>query len=201
MGATIESPSSPAAPLHHTGPPPHALRPWLGGLYSPPRTPVIVDVPPVSYLVRTGEGPPEGNLAWATAVDLLRAEWRDLLGENGSGIEQGPLLEVLWHDPEQRRWTVMLALGDPSWRPRESAPQPAAVRHLHEGWCAQLLYYGTPGPAGAAGREAALARLDRFVTRQGYRVRSDGVLHEIFLDDAATPAPRVIARRRVQPGS
>jgi hypothetical protein len=173
----------------------------LGGLYAPPRAPVIVDVPPVSYLVRTGEGPPEGNLAWATAIDVLRATWRDLLGEKGLGNEPGPLLEVLWHDLGQRRWTLMLAMGDPSWRPGEPDPQATAVRHLHEGWCAQLLYDATPGPAGAANREAALARLDRFVTRQGYRIRGDGVLHEIFLDDASTAARRVIARRRVQPGS
>jgi len=178
MGATVPAP---------------LVRPWLGGLYSPPRTPVIVDVPGVTYLVRTGEGPPEGNLTWAEAIDGLRADWRELVGGKGSDAqaERTPLLEVLWHDAEQHRWTLMLALDDPALRPHGAGP---AVRHLHEGWCVQLMYQG------AATRETALTRLDRFVSRQGYRFHADGVLHEIYLDDVAALSPRMIARRRVRPG-
>ena len=179
--------------------PPLSEQVSLGGLYSPPRTPMIVDVPEVDCLARTGSGP-AANLAWAEAVDVLRSTWAGL--QPPALIP--PPLEVIWSGHGET-WTLLLALPAPLAAPLAvpltdplTDPQQLAgceIRRLHEGWCAQLMYYG------AGNRQPSLARLDRFIDRQGYRPRGPAAeLHEIYLDDGtSTPAPRVILRRRVRP--
>ncbi|MFN8079746.1 MAG: hypothetical protein U0Q19_09275 [Kineosporiaceae bacterium] len=181
--------------------PPLSAQVSLGGLYSPPRTPMIVDVPETDCLARSGSGLAEGNLAWAEAVDVLRRIWPTL---QPTALPPPPL-EVLWSGRGES-WTLLLTLPaavtgtptgptDPTGLNGTRQLAGCEVRRMHEGWCAQLMYYG------ARNRQPSLARLDRFIERQGYRPRGPaGALHEIFLDDgASTPAPRVILRRRVQP--
>lgn len=152
----------------------------LGALYAPPRSPVIVDVPPIDYLMVDGSGAPD-TLAWAEAIDTLRTA-------AGGVASEGPV-EVLWHTDEadDPRWTLMVAVGG------GPATLPEGVRsaRLDEGWSAQLMVTG-------GRREIALRRLDRFVDEHGYR--SSGPLHEIVLvagggEDDATR--RCILRRVV----
>jgi hypothetical protein len=171
----------------------------LGGLYAPPRTPVIVDVPPIAYLTRSGRGAPEASLAWAEAVDDLRTAWDAVrLYGPGSPAPQGipgrvPPLEVVWADADPASWTVMLALAV-DIDPAVEVPGVEIVR-VHEGWCAQVLHLG-----GRRERDVSLSRLDRFVARQGYL--RDAGLHEVFLDDPAAVSETVrrsILRRMVEP--
>jgi hypothetical protein len=189
MGVTVPTASGPTTPA-----------PEVGGLYTPPRTPTVVDVPIVTYLAVSGSGSPHRNLAWAEAVDRVRAGWYAVMGAEASP----PPVEVIWEDGERTRWTLLLALPA---GPPERRPAGCAVQALHEGWCVQVLY------CGEADREPALARLERFLIRQGYTPRGrPGQVHEIFLDavpdgaqhgaQGGTPphsAPRVIARRPVRP--
>ncbi len=162
-----------------------------GALYRPPRSPVIVHVPPITYLMVDGSSPARTSLAWAAAVDALRgAELAVRAGQ--PDVEPAPL-EVLWHAGEG--WTLMLAVAADA--PPESAadlPEPVPVRYerLHERWAAQLLHVGTPEE-----RERALRRLTRFIDAQGYR--AVGPLHEILLDPPAIDpddAPRRAILRR-----
>jgi hypothetical protein len=163
----------------------------FGGLYCPPRTPVIVDVPPMDFLMVDGpaEARTSAGLAWAEAVDALRA---CAPATEGAGSP----LEILWHgEPERSRWTVMIAVrGD-------RAPQPGTRtvhrRHLHEGWAAQLMANGGPDEL-----TRALVALDRYIHDRGYRALPG--VHQICLDDAA-PAPqaprRYILRKAVDLGA
>ncbi len=205
---TLDTLSPPPAPAPRTAPPVETVHPThpIGGLYNPPRTPAVVDVPVMTYLTVTGTGAVPGaeDPAWAEAVARLRSGWRRLVGEKASGTGLPPL-QVLWEDARRTRWTIMLALLDTPWAATAggsvaAAPAGCAVRTLHEGWCVQVMYEGE------ANRAPSLARLDRFLTRHGYQVRGLAEqVHEIFLDDVApdagpaSPAPRVVVRRRVQP--
>lgn len=170
----------------------------LGALYAPPRSPVIVDVPPIAYLTRTGQGIPEASLAWAEAVDGLRSAWESVHLPPGpprpdAGPRTPPPLEVVWAGADPASWTVLLALGE-GIDPTVEAPS-AEIQRVFEGWCAQVLHVG-----GRRERAVALDRLDRYAARHGYHCGAG--LHEIFLDDAAAvpePLRRSILRRTVEP--
>ncbi len=160
----------------------------LGALYAPPRSPVIVDVPPIAYLTRTGQGIPEASLAWAEAVDGLRSAW-----DTAAAGHSPPPLEVVWASADPASWTVLLALAE-GIDPAVEAPG-AEIQRVFECWCAQVLHVG-----GRRERVVALDRLDRFAARHGYRCGAG--LHEVFLDDAAAvpePLRRSILRRTVEP--
>lgn len=179
---------------------------WRGGVDAPPRTPVIVDVPEVYCLAIPGAGPQDGTV-WARARHDLLSAWQTRIGADHPQACEPPPLEVIWDDTTRHTWTLLLPLPEPpSDLPHDAArhvvpglPAGCSVIRMHEGWCAQLMFYG------ASNREMSIARLDRFLVQQGYRPRGcEGrphpCLHEIYLDaPASTPAPRVIARRPVQP--
>ncbi len=162
-----------------------------GALYSPPRSPVIVHVPPITYLMVDGAHSPGASLVWAEAVDALRCAERAALADRPDA-EPAPL-EVLWHD-DDARWTLMLAVpvGD-GGEPAPSDHDAVRTGRLHERWAAQLMRSGTDRE-----REIALRRLSRFIQAQGYR--AVGPVHEILLDglDPDDAPRRSVLRRTVR---
>ena len=189
----------------------------LSGLYSPPRTPVIVDVPTLVYLCIDGRGDPATTLAWAEAVDALTAvsaAVRTLTDQPvgnhvtaGSPVSVGMPLEILWpSDGADDGWTVLMT------QPHATTPdlvrraieitqstaqlESAALvrrRRIHEGWAAQLMHIG-PRPV----KPDAFERLAAFADRHGYHPH--GLRHEIRLSGADPLAPgRTIYRQPVAP--
>lgn len=215
--ATPQSPpTSPAPPAPLPVSPRKVAR---TGLYRPPRSPVMVDVPAMTYLALAGSGTPWSSLEWAEAVDALHAVAAAV--ESVTGLhEPGSPLEALVEDGDtdgpvgshgsdagEVRWTLLLALPD-GVDAEVVARATAVVRdldgldaaagmhrvRLHEAWAAQVMHVGE-GP-----RATTLARLGEFVARHGYLPR--GPRHEIYLDDAlTTPAElvRTVLRQPVTP--
>jgi hypothetical protein len=178
----------------------------LAGLYSPPRTPVIVDVPTLVYLVVDGRGDPATSLAWAEAVDALTAVSAAVRTVLDVAAGPGMPLEILWpSDDGDDGWTLLMtqphaATPDVVRRAidltRTTAGLVAASdvrrRRVHEGWAAQVMVVGPRGDAGDV-RE----RLAAFTQRNGYR--RHGLRHEIWLDDPATTAPTALRTIHRQP--
>ena len=166
-------------------------------LYSPPRSPVVIDMPPLAYLAVEGACPAD----WARAVQALRT----------AAPDGGQPIEVLWAD-DGVHWTALRAVdrhvrgrGDRLEHPPVEVPG-VRLAHLHEGWCVQVMVVSSADEgAQRTAREAALERIAGFVTDHGYQVR--GRLHEILLDGRdpahpeATPTVcRSVLRRPVDLG-
>lgn len=182
----IVTPDAPDLPTAAGGP-------SLGGLYSPPRSPVIVDVPEMTYLAIDGDTAPAADPAWTEAVGRLREAEQQLTGP----LDRPRSLEVLWR--ADGTWMLLLAIPARAVRQARADDLPASVRvhRRRERWAAQVLADRIP-----AERATALDRLERFLTRQGYH--AVGPLHEILLDDPRPALPggetrgrRCILRRTV----
>jgi hypothetical protein len=168
------------------------LRRDLKQLYAPPRTPVLVDVPRLTFLLADGRGDPDSSAAYREAVAALYAVSYALkfaLKRSPEGLEYAvmPREGLWWADDaaafstERRapwRWTMMVAQPD-AVTPDRFARVVAevarkkdlpALAHLRleaftEGRCAQVLHLG---PYGAEG--PTIAALHAFI-RAGPHVR------------------------------
>ncbi len=159
----------------------------LGALYSPPRCPVIVDVPPIRYLMVDGIADGATSLAWAEAVDALRdAERRAHPGAAVAALHAPAPLEVLHHPDGHHTLMIAVRLAGRARR----GPEPSVrSERLHEGWAAQLLHVDS-----AEEQHGAWRRLERFVEARGYL--PVGPRHEIVLDDDG--CRRRVLRRAVR---
>ncbi|HYU56616.1 MAG TPA: GyrI-like domain-containing protein [Actinomycetota bacterium] len=192
----------------------------LGELLKPPRTPVLVTVPEMTFLMVDGTGDPNGE-AFGEAVGALYGMSYTVKfavrGDEGIDVPVMPL-EALWWmadgpalDPARRgdwRWTAMIAqptLATPAMveaardRVARKRPCPAleAVRleTFDEGRCAQVMHVGP-----YADEPATIAALHAFIAEQG--LRPYGRHHEIYLGDPRRTRPdrlRTILRQPVEP--
>jgi hypothetical protein len=182
----------------------------LKPLYFPSATaPVLVEVPPMSYLMLDGSGPP-GSPGYQAIVSALYSLSYTLkfAVKKQQGIDYGVLpLEGQWWAPEGQefrmdvrdnwQWTMMIR--QPEWVTAElieaarakvidkggdAAAEAAKARLevLDEGLAAQILHIG---PYSA--EPPVIQRLHAFVTEQGYRLR--GKHHESYMGDPNRTAP------------
>lgn len=97
------------------------LKKWKH-LYSPPQHPVMVDVPPIQYLMLDGRGDPNTAPAYQEAIEALYglAYTLKFAIKQAQGVDYGVLpLEGLWwvadmaefsiQDKSNWQWTAMIA--------------------------------------------------------------------------------------------
>jgi len=168
--------------------------PDLGGLYDPPRTPVVIDVPALPCLCLDGTGDVGDSLEWAAAVDTLRAAESALETPSGTG-RIAPLELRRGVGPTAGSWRLLVVLPPDALIPRSRTPMDGGVRpgRLPAEWAVQLWHTTDADLTHAAG----WARLERFATSIGYRL--DGPTHEVLIDGATAPVigGEVILRRRI----
>jgi hypothetical protein len=184
------------------------LKRELKNLYDAPRTPVVVNVPTMRFLMVDGRGDPNTSKEYAEGVEALyTASYAAKFAvKKGPGdVDYGVMpLEGLWWTEDMSRfsvddkaawsWTIMIMqpdvaneriLADAIKAAREKKDLPALsmirVEEFAEGKAAQVLHVGpftTEGPT--------IERLHAFVDAQGKRT---GKHHEIYLSDIRRAAP------------
>ncbi len=191
-------------------------------LYSPPsKQPVLVEVPPTSYLMVDGTGGPEGSAEFQQAMEALFGVAYTLK----FSLKKGPLgldfkvmpPEGLWWsgdretlDPTRKdgwNWTMMIAVPDfvtpemvagaiVQLREKKNPVGLGKLRleRLDEGMCAQIMHIGP-----YAEETATIERLHAFIREQGREPR--GKHHEIYLSDPRRAKPeklKTVVRQPVQ---
>lgn len=179
----------------------------------------ILELPPSSFLMIDGLGPPE-TPAFTDAVHAtygLTYALRDLIREDGGHVDPIAPLEALWRSatgevwrpeaPHEWNWTVMIAqppevtrnlVKAARERARAKRPSPALDRArlevLDEGLVAQILHVGP-----YMDEWPTLSRLLSLLKAHGYE--AVGPHHEIYLETPRT-APqtgiRTILRHQVR---
>jgi hypothetical protein len=177
-------------------------------LYFPPANQVVVDVPPMAYLMIDGHGDPNTSQAYQEAVEALFSLSYTLKFaiKKAEGVEYAVFpAEGLWWSKDMEDfisgnkanwdWTMMIAQPEPvteAWIETARAEVMkkkglAAVERVRfeiyaEGLCAQLMH---TGPYAAEGPN--IARLHEFIHAQG--AEPSGKHHEIYLSDYRRTAP------------
>ena len=200
------------------------LRRDLPHLYRAGAQPVLVDVPPLDYLMIDGHGDPNTAPQYAEAVQALYTlafTLRFALKRQPDPVDAPVMpLEGLWWvsdmtafsvaDKSTWDWTMMIALSAPVSAERVAEARDAAARkkqlpglervrleRLAEGRAAQVLHRG---PYSAEG--TTVAALHAFIDEQGLALT--GKHHEIYLGDPRRTAPerlRTIIRQPAAPAA
>lgn len=191
-------------------------------LYLPSaKAPVIVDVPPMNFLMIDGRGDPNTTPAYSAAVEGLYslAYTLKFAFKKAEGLDFAvPPLEGLWWAEDMTvfttstardawQWTMMIALPEPvtgEWveRARSEAVKKKGlpvlehirVETYHEGRAAQIMHIG---PYAAEG--PTISGLHAFIQAQGLHLH--GKHHEIYLSDPRRTAPekmRTVIRQPVK---
>ncbi|HET7009379.1 MAG TPA: GyrI-like domain-containing protein [Anaerolineales bacterium] len=196
------------------------LSPDLQALYFPSsKSPVMVDVPRMNYLMVDGEGHPQSGQAFARAITALYGLAYTLkfsLKKARRNFVVMPL-EALWWNADSEtfdmdrksgwRWTAMMAMPYPITRgyfrlavDQASAKKPEVdygsirLESWKEGRCAQVLHIGP-----YAAERPTIERLHAFIKAEGYRLR--GKHHEIYIGDPNRSAPaklKTVVRQPVE---
>jgi hypothetical protein len=170
--------------------------------------PVLVDVPPLQYLMIDGEGSPDSK-AFADALETLYPvayTLKFMCKRSPHGIDYGvmPLEGLWWADDmddfvvrhkDRWKWTLLILQPDvvtaelfagavAQVRERKNPALLARVRleRFREGRAAQVLHVGPYSDEGPA-----IAALHAFIAEQGFKL--GGRHHEIYLSDARRTAP------------
>lgn len=198
------------------------LRRELDGLYDAGAEPVLLQVPPIDFLMIDGHGDPNASASFKEAVQALYAvayalKFRFKKLADGVDLAVMPL-EGLWWIPDARvwdfddksdwDWTLMLAQPEivtselvtesiATVRKRRALAALDGVRfeRFEEGQAAQLLHRG-PFTA----ERPTLERLSEFIRQEGFM--PSGKHHEIYLSDPQRTKPerlRTIIRQPVAP--
>ena len=177
-------------------------------LYAPPRTPVLVTVPPMNFLMADGAGDPNSAPAYKEAVEALYTVAYTLKfalkKAGGPEFSVMPLQGLWWAanmdaflSGERSAWQWTMMIGQPEFVTPEqvesaiaaagrkkSLPALPRVRfeRFDEGICAQVMH---SGPYAAEG--PTIAALHAFIAQHGFGLR--GKHHEIYLSDPNRTAP------------
>ena len=192
----------------------------LKHLYAPSaKAPVMVDVPPMNYLMLDGHGDPNNNPYYRDVVEALfsLAYTIKFMVKKG-GVEYAVYpAEGLWWVPDMTQftiedksawdWTMMIAQPegvnvDIVEEGRRQALKKKGLALLEqvrfetymEGRAAQIMHIG---PYAAEG--PTIARLHEFIAEQGYALT--GKHHEIYLSDVRRADPekmRTVIRQPVR---
>lgn len=195
------------------------LKRELHALYSARRTPALVEVPDLSYLMVDGEGRPNTSPGWTAAIEALYATAyaAKYAVRRSGGLDFTVMpLEGLWwardveafksNDYDAWRWTLMImqppVVGPDIVEAAKStavtkAPCAGDVRleALAEGTAAQVLHVGPYSE-----ERPTVELMHAFIADSGYLPR--GAHHEIYLGDPRRAAPerlRTILRQPVTP--
>jgi hypothetical protein len=196
------------------------LKRELRDLYLPGRTPSLVDVPEMGFLMVDGEGDPNTATAYREAIEVLYAvayTAKFAVKAMPGGLDFGVMpLEGLWWtdeatgfaagDKSRWKWTAMIMQPDAvtpeiveqarhAAAARRSLPGLDLLRHerFAEGAAAQVMYFGPYKDEGPA-----IRALHVFIAEQGYMPA--GKHHEIYLGDPRRSAPeklRTVIRQPV----
>lgn len=180
----------------------------LKELYAPPRTPVVVSVPPMNFLMADGQGDPNSAGEYREVVEALYSAAYTLkfaLKKAGGPAFSVMPLEGLWWaedmnafmNADRAAWQWTMMIGQPDFVGAQQAaeaiaaagrkkalPALAHVRfaRFDEGLCAQVMH---TGPYAAEG--PTIAALHGFIAAQGCELA--GKHHEIYLSDPTRSAP------------
>ncbi|MBC8535320.1 GyrI-like domain-containing protein [Feifania hominis] len=193
-------------------------------LYLPKSRPVLIEVPPMPFLMVDGEGAPESE-SYQSAIGLLYTlSFTVKMSKFGPHQPQGyvdyvlPPLEGLWDSPagglgerDRWSWTAMIRLPDYvtdevfAWALAEAhGKKPgldyARVRRevYREGLCVQMLHIGP-----YAAEPESLRLMQEYLAQHGLRddVGAGRRHHEIYLSDPRRVAPeklRTVLRHPVR---
>jgi hypothetical protein len=180
---------------------------------------VVVDVPPLTYLMVDGEGDPNTSKAFQEAIEALYSLSYTLkftLKKSPRAIDYGVMpLEGLWWADDPRvfhavdksawKWTAMIvqpefiskAQVDAAFAEVSKKKNPAALDRvrfetLTEGLSAQVLYTGPFSEEGPT-----IQRMHEFIHAAGKGLR--GKHHEIYLSDPRRTAPEKLKTILRQP--
>ena len=187
-------------------------------LYSPPRDPVLVDVPPMPFLAIDGAGDPNGPEYGAAVEALFAVSYRvKFTLKRDADVDYTVMpLEGLWWaddydvfvsgDRREWKWTAMIAqpeeassdvvdeaIGETAGKKNLPSLPRLRVERFEEGRCAQIMHLGP-----FSEEPATIRRLEEFIEGQGLDRR--GKHHEIYLSDLRRTAPerlRTIIRQPV----
>jgi hypothetical protein len=178
-------------------------------LYFPPADPVVVDVPPMHFLMIDGCGDPNNNPQYQEAVEALyslaytlrfaikKAESVDYAVFPAEGLWWAEDMSVFTAgDKTGWQWTMMIAQPDPvtaEWveyaraevlKKKKTPPALEQIRFetYHEGRAVQLMHTGPFADEGPN-----IARLHAFIEDQSCAL--SGKHHEIYLSDFRRAAP------------
>jgi len=197
----------------------------LRDLYAPPPHPVLVDVPPLRYLMVDGATAPgmagmaddPGFRAAIGQLYSLSYTLKFRMKDLGDDYVVMPLEGLFWtsgkeefrpDEPAPIRWTLMI-LQPPRVTPLHVAdagvsllergkldrPPTARLEQLREGRAAQILHVGP-----YAAEAPTIRRLREFIAEQG--LSPHGKHHEIYLGDPNRTAPerlKTVIRQPVRP--
>ena len=182
----------------------------LKQLYSAPaKAPVIVEVPPMNFIMIDGAGDPNTSLEFQQAVEALFSTsytLKFMIKKGPLAIDYGVLpLEGAWWaddmagftagDKASWKWTLMImqpeyvtpelfeqALEQAGKKKELPALDQLRFESFHEGLCAQVLHAGPFSEEGPT-----IERLHRFIRDNGYS--RSGKHREIYLSDLRRAAP------------
>jgi len=190
-------------------------------LYSPPKQPVLIEVPPLNYAMIDGEGDPNTSEWFEMATEALYAvaySIKFMVKAQDAALDfVVPPLEGLWwaedmaafdlNDKSDWLWTLMIMMPEPVDEAIYQAGHTAACERkclvaademrfgaLDEGLSAQVMHIGP-----YADERPTIARLHEFIAAQGHAPR--GKHHEIYLSDPRRAAPekmRTVIRQPVE---
>jgi len=186
------------------------LKKDLKHLYNPPiKAPVLVDVPPLAFLMIDGQGDPNTAKAYVEAIEALYAlsyTLKFMLKKGAAGMDYTVMpLEGLWWVEDMRdfstenkgawQWTAMIMQPEfvtpdhveqalQEARRKKDLPALGSIRLeiYHEGLAAQIMHIGP-----YAAEAPTIARLHAFISESGHTLR--GKHHEIYLGDPRRTAP------------
>ncbi|MDH5507410.1 MAG: GyrI-like domain-containing protein [Anaerolineae bacterium] len=185
------------------------LKKELKHLYHPsPKQPVIVEVPPMNYLMVDGKGDPGTSQAFKDAVSslfpLAYALKFAVKKQQGTDYVVMPLQGLWWIEDMSKfqqasrddwQWTAMIMQPEyvtaalveqirPEVEKKKNPPALAKIRFksYHEGLAVQLMHIGPFAEEGPN-----IERMHAFAIQQGYQLH--GKHHEIYLSNLERTAP------------
>lgn len=193
----------------------------LKQLYSAPSSEfVLVDVPPMQFVMVDGEGDPNAAPAYRTALEWLYGTSYAMKFAARSALDRDyvvPPLEGLWsaddprsfaaRDKDRWRWTMMILVPEfvthdmfeeavaKTGKKSGMPPETLRLEVYHEGLSLQILHIGSYDDEGPA-----LARLHTVVMPEE-KMDFNGPHHEIYLGDPRRTEPsklRTILRQPVK---
>lgn len=178
-------------------------------LYIPKNKPILIEVPPINFIMVDGRGDPDNNQSFQKAIEVLYGLSFTIKMSKKKGNEpEGyfdyvvPPLEGLWwidegHFSFEKRdnwqWTLMIrqpefvnkdvfhwALGELSKKKPELAVNQCCFEKFDEGLSVQIMHIGPYST-----ESETMKKIEEFILQEGLkdRLTGGGKHHEIYLSD------------------